>query len=462
MKILILAGGFGTRLWPLSRATFPKQFLRFGSKESLLQKTVIRFLLRNQPSDLVIITQKEMSDLVKAEVSQIDPLLKERVLIEPAPRSTTPAILLALHWLEERNEHCDTFLVTPSDHLISPEETFLNQVDRAEEIAQKGELLTFGVYPSHPHTGYGYIKHSRVEEGVADAVQFIEKPSLAKAQSMLASGSVLWNAGIFLFHRECFLNEIKEHQPEMFAAYSGDLLREFATLPNLSVDYALLEHVESLKVVPLTVSWSDVGSWDNLHEILPQDEQGNVTIGNVALMGTENCLIYGDKRLIATVDVEDLHIVDSEDALLIAKKGSSQKLRELVKILQQKKEPAVDIHPTVFRPWGSYTVLEEGEGYKIKKIAVIPRQQLSLQYHQHRSEHWVVIEGEGVITLGEEEVLLRKNESIFVPKELPHRIANQTDHPLAIIEVQVGEYVGEDDIIRLDDIYGRVATVENN
>lgn len=454
MKILILAGGSGSRLWPLSRSTFPKQFLRFGQKHSLLQKTLLRFLAAYPPEDFVIITQNETFDLVKAEVGEIDSRLKERIAIEPSQKNTAPAILFALDWLKKRGEECNSFLVAPSDHLISPEDVFLEKVSVAKKVAEEGHIVTFGVYPSHPHTGYGYIQCRSIKD-ISDVEEFIEKPSLPKAQNMLASGNCLWNAGIFVFQTKRFLEEIRLHQKEMIEAYEGNLEEAFASLPSLSIDYALIEHSRSLKVIPLELSWSDVGSWDSIHEAFEKDAMGNVTMGNVTLEETHNCLIFGQKKLVATVDVEDLLIVDSEDALLVAKKGSSQKIRGLVQKLMEKGQKEAIEHPTAHRPWGSYTILEEGIGYKIKHIIVSPQQSLSLQYHLHRSEHWVVIEGEATIILGEEEIALTENESIFVPKEMPHRLMNKTETLLEIIEVQVGDYVGEDDIIRLDDVYGR-------
>lgn len=462
MKIIILAGGSGNRLWPLSRPSFPKQFLKFGQEHSLLEKTLLRFLREFSPQDLVLITQKEMFDHVKSGAAKISPELTKRIIIEPEARNTAPAILFALKWLEEKGELDDCFLVAPSDHLISPEEEFLEKVKLGEKIALQGHHITFGVYPTHPHTGYGYIQYSGDKE-VSSVDCFIEKPSLTKAQSLLAGGHCLWNAGIFIFHTSHFLSELQEYQPAMATAFAHNLEKSYAHLPSLSIDYAFIEYSENLKVIPLQLSWSDVGSWDNVFDALATENEVNVKTGNVLDVDTSNCLIFGEKRLVATLDVEDLIIVDTEDAVLVAKRGSSQKIRLLVDKLKETGAREVKEHRTTYRPWGSYTILEEGERYKIKRIVVEPGQKLSLQYHLHRSEHWVIIKGEAKIVLGEEELQLRENESLFVPKETVHRLQNATENLLEIIEVQVGDYVGEDDIIRLEDIYGRLEpSLSNN
>lgn len=455
MKIILLAGGSGHRLWPLSRPSFAKQFLKLQGEESLLQKTVCRFLKRYSIDDLVILTQKEMVDQVKEELAPIDATLLARVVAEPCRKNTAPAILFALQWLAKRQELGDCFLVAPCDHQIAPEELFLDKVDEAKrQMAQRTHIL-FGVFPTTPHTGYGYIE-CEPRQAISKVKSFIEKPSLAKAKKLLAQGDCLWNCGIFLFHTEQFLDDLRTHQPVMARAWEGDVASAYAGLPALSIDYALLEYMQQLHVLPLHLSWSDVGSWDSVYEMLEKDEEGNVIRGEGVHLDTTRSLFIGSKRLIASADVDNLLVIDSEDALLIAKRGSSQKVAQLVEQLKARGAKEAEEHPTTHRPWGFYTVLEEQPRVKIKRIVVKPGGMLSLQYHHHRSEHWVVTSGTARITLGEETIELQENMSLFVPKKMVHRIANPTATPVEMIEVQVGEYVGEDDIVRLDDVYGRI------
>jgi mannose-1-phosphate guanylyltransferase/mannose-6-phosphate isomerase len=462
MKIVILAGGSGTRLWPLSRQSLPKQFLHFGESHSLLQKTLLRFLKIFSPSDLLIITNQDYYHLVKQQAIQIDPHLLSQIVIEPEKRSTAPAICLAVAVLQEkmgaRPEEC--FLVSSSDHLISPETLFLEKILEAEKVAAQGHHVIFGIRPSKPETGYGYIRSKQTEKSpTLSVLEFIEKPSKHLAEQFLVSGDYFWNAGIFLFQIATFLEDLCLHQEEMHRlALQGPakLLEGFHLLPELSIDYALLEYSSRIQMMPLDLSWSDIGSWDGVYEVLSKDSFDNVKLGTVLDIGTRSCLLMSEKRLLATVDVEDLIVIDSDDALLIAKKGQSQKVKLLVETLKEKGSKAASEHRTIYRPWGSYTILEEGERYKIKRITVDPGQKLSLQLHYHRSEHWVVVKGAAKVTVDDKEVLLHENESIYVPKSTTHRLENPGKVSLELIEVQVGEYVGEDDIVRFDDVYGRV------
>lgn len=455
MKYVILAGGSGTRLWPFSRNAFPKQFLHFGDGESLLQKTLKRFYPAVSPKDILVITNQAYYHLVKSQLTAIDPSFEQQILVEPERKNTAPAICLAVKYLQEvmgvSDDEC--ILVSSSDHIISPEQVFLNAVDHGNAIAKEGHHVIFGIRPHKPETGYGYIKAAgqRVE-------QFVEKPDYQTAQAYLLSGEYLWNSGIFLFQMKTFLEEIAAFCPEITALSSGsfkEMVSTFSNMPDISIDCALMEHSKKTMVLPLDVSWSDVGSWDSVYDLLDKDENQNVKIGNVLDIDTKNCLIMGDKRLISTIGLEDLLVIETEDALFIGKKGESQKVKNLVEELKKRNAKEPFEHLTSHRPWGRFTVLEEGVRYKIKRIVVDPKQRLSLQMHYHRSEHWVVVKGTAKVTIGDQEQLVHENESVYILKSQVHRLENPGKVPLELIEVQVGEYVGEDDIVRLEDIYQR-------
>jgi mannose-1-phosphate guanylyltransferase / mannose-6-phosphate isomerase len=455
MKVVILAGGSGTRLWPYSRTSVPKQFLHFGDKHSLLQKTVLRFLSMAILSDIVIVTNQLYVHLINTQLKDIDADVRCQVLVEPEKKNTAPAIALAVSYLLQKGcEKEECVLVASSDHLISPEKVFLDAIPDGIAHAMQGKHVVFGVRPNKPETGYGYIKADRQ----GDVEQFVEKPDAIKAQEYILSGDYWWNSGIFLFRVDVFMQEMKEH-----CAAIADLLSEgfkgaiaqFSEMPDISIDYALMEKSKKTAMISLDVSWSDVGSWDSLYDVMDKDENSNVKIGRVCAMDTKNCLILGSKRLISTIGLEDLIIVETEDVLLIGKKGESQKVKQLVEELKKSNAKEPFEHVTSHRPWGHFTILEEGERYKIKRIVVNPLQKLSLQMHYHRSEHWVVVKGTAKVTIGENEKLIHENESIFVPKASVHRLENPGKVRVELIEVQVGEYVGEDDIVRLEDIYQR-------
>jgi mannose-1-phosphate guanylyltransferase / mannose-6-phosphate isomerase len=462
MKCVILAGGSGTRLWPFSRNAFPKQFLHFGDGESLLQKTVKRFFPSILPKDILIVTSQAYYHLVKNQLSTIDPYSEIQILVEPEKKNTAPAICLAVKYLQEvlGAEKKECVLISSSDHIIFPESVFLKTVAQGEEIAKSGAHVIFGIRPNKPETGYGYIKTKQgIEKGPCEVEQFVEKPNAATAQSYLLSGEYLWNSGIFLFQIESFLNEMLEHCPEIAKLTQGtfpEMVSAFSEMPDISIDCALMEKSKNTTVIPLEASWSDVGSWDSVYELLEKDSHQNVKVGNVLDIDTKNCLIMGNKRLISTIGVEDLLVIETEDALFIGKKGDSQRVRHLVEELKKRNAREPFEHLTSHRPWGKFTILEEGERYKIKRIVVDPKQRLSLQMHYHRSEHWVVVKGTAKVTIGDEEHLVHENESVYVPKSQKHRLENPGKVPIELIEVQVGEYLGEDDIVRFEDIYGRV------
>ena len=460
MKIVILAGGSGTRLWPISRGSFPKQFLKIGDNDSFLQKTIKRFSSRFSCRDFLIVTNQDYFHLVKAQVAQIDPQIE--VLVEPCRRNTGPAIVLTIKALLEAGVPPDeTLLISSSDYVMSPEAVFLDSLSLAKELTQQGKIVTFGITPHKPETGYGYIKVKKKTGSFSEVESFVEKPSFETAQQYVASGEYLWNSGIFAFTMSKFLEELQKYSPEMWELYQGDLKKQFSDMPNASVDYAVMEKTKDLVVIPLNLSWSDVGSWDSVFDILDKDLNQNVKIGNVVDIDTKNSLIIGGKRLISTVGLEDVVVIETEDAIFLGKKGESQKVKALVEeLIKQGKKESLD-HLTIYRPWGTYTVLEEGSRYKVKRIVVEPMQTLSLQMHYHRSEHWVVVRGTAKVTIGGKEELIHENQSIYVPKSTVHRLQNPGKVPLELIEVQVGEYVGEDDIVRLEDVYGRVGDIPN-
>ncbi len=453
MKIIILAGGSGTRLWPYSRSSFPKQFLHFGDQKSLLQKTIERFIGPYRPTDLLIVTNQAYYHLVKTQAREISSELENQILIEPERKNTAPAIALGISFLlKEGVSPNETVLVCSSDHLISPVEKFLDAIEKGEHFASQGNHVIFGIRPHKPETGYGYIKAKHLlADGVYAVEEFVEKPNLELAQEYLLDGNYLWNSGIFLFHIETFLKEMQQHCPSIF----DQCFSNFVDMPDISIDYALMEKSKKSVVLPLDLTWSDVGSWDSVYDLLEKDENQNAKIGNVLDIDTQNCLIMGGKRLISTIGLNDLLVIETDDALFIGKKGESQRVKNLVDELKKRnaKEPFENL--TTHRPWGTFTILEEGNRYKIKRIVVDPGQRLSLQMHYHRSEHWIVIKGTAKVTIGDKEMLVHENESIYVPKSETHRLENPGKVALELIEVQVGEYVGEDDIVRFDDIYGR-------
>jgi len=466
MKYIILAGGSGTRLWPFSRNAFPKQFLRFGDQESLLQKTVRRFFPMANPKDILVMTNQSYFHLVKKQLSAIDPRLETQILVEPEKKNTAPAICLAVKYLQEvlgaSPDEC--ILVSSSDHIIAPEKAFLQAIAQSEKSAQSGHHVIYGIRPVKPETGYGYIKPATTTgHGCIEKVErYVEKPDLQTATSYLLSGQYLWNSGIFLFQIESLLKEIATFCPQIATLSSGsfkEMIANFSDMPDISIDCALMEHSKQALVMPLDITWSDVGSWDSVYDLLEKDQNHNVKMGNVHAIDTKNCLIMGSKRLISTIGLEDLLVIETDDALLIGKRGESQKVKHLVEELKTRNATETIENTTSHRPWGSFTVLEEGERYKIKRIVVDPKQRLSLQMHYHRSEHWVVVKGTAKVTIGQEEQLVHENKSVYVPKSHMHRLENPGKVPLELIEVQVGEYVGEDDIVRFDDIYGRVETV---
>lgn len=485
MKIIVLAGGTGTRLWPLSRKNYPKQFLQLTGNQSLLQLTVDRLLKVVSPEDIVIMTNSEykfhvlsdLKDLVKGELENkktqnLKPNTQKfspsvHIILEPASRNTTPAIALGAKYCLEKLR-CDldeVLFISPSDHIINPVEQFKNYVKQAETVAKEGYIVTFGIKPTRPETGYGYIKASKQASGQEGkqvkcfkTEEFTEKPDLETAKRYIKEGNYYWNSGMFAFSIGTIFDEFKRFTPEIHAMLDegfDEMNNRFVQMPKISIDFAIMEKSDRIVTIPMDIYWNDIGSWDSLYELLQSDEKGNVKSGDVVTLDTSNTMIFGSKRLITTIGLEDSLVIETDDAILISKKGQAQKVKNIVDrlIKDNRKEP--EEHVTTYRPWGSYTVLEEGERYKLKRVVVNPLESLSLQMHYHRSEHWVVIKGTAKVTIGDNERIIHENESAYVPKSTLHRLENPGKVPLEIIEVQNGEYVDEDDIVRIDDVYGR-------
>jgi mannose-1-phosphate guanylyltransferase len=450
MTNIILCGGSGTRLWPLSRTLMPKQFVKLFGDQSLFQKTV----QRNQKScdSQFIVSNAEQYFLAVDQIEEM--ALKNyqaNYLLEPVGRNTAPAIALACLALDDE----EIVLITPSDHLIKDESAYLSAIEKAKSLALLDNLVTFGITPQYPEVGFGYI-----EAQGEDVLSFKEKPDAVTAQAYLDAGNYYWNSGMFCFKAGIFLEELKKYSPEIYEssllaynnAKSDEMIRishnDMVAIPEDSIDYAVMEKSDRVKVIPSDIGWSDLGSFESLDNEINSSK-------NVISLDSKNNLVLSTKQ-VATIDVDDLIIIDTADALLISKKGSSQKVKDVVKKLKEDKSELPNIHVTVHRPWGTYTVLDESNGYKVKRIVVKPGKRLSLQKHHHRSEHWIVVSGTALVTRGSEEYPIQANESTYIPIGEIHRLENVGKIPLVMIEAQVGEYVGEDDIVRIEDDFKRM------
>jgi mannose-1-phosphate guanylyltransferase len=454
MTNIILSGGSGTRLWPISRTLMPKQFVKLFDDQSLFQLTVKRN--SKNCNSQYIVSNAEQYFLA---LDQLEELNKDnnKYLLEPVGRNTAPAIALACLDLP----YDEIVLVTPSDHLIKDETEYAKVLETAKQFAAEDNMVTFGITPQFAETGFGYI-----EANEFDVKAFHEKPNKERAEEYLKAGNYYWNSGMFCFKAGIFLDELKTHSPKIYEtskiaynnAKNDGIVRisheDMENIPEDSIDYAVMEKSTKVKVVPSDINWSDVGSFDALYEELPKDENGNTVNPNHIGIDSKNNLIYGSQRKIATVDIEDTIIVDTGDALLISKKGSSQKVKQVVAKIRETTQ-LHNIHLTGHRPWGTYTVLEEQEGYKVKRIEVKPGKRLSLQKHFHRNEHWIVVSGTATVTVGTDIRYVRPNESTYIRMGELHRLENEGKIPVVLIEAQVGEYTGEDDIVRIDDDFKR-------
>jgi mannose-1-phosphate guanylyltransferase/mannose-6-phosphate isomerase len=464
IKAVILAGGSGSRLWPMSRQNLPKQFLALDGDATLMQTTINRLSPTIEAENILIVTQE-----AHAKGEAYHALLPYQSLFEPVGRNTAPAIALAAACFVAKGED-PVMVVLPADHIIKDEKGFRMHLDVAIKAAESGKLVTFGIQPTRPDTGFGYIKaHQSSDPKVFDVDRFTEKPDLVTAESFLKEGNFYWNSGMFVWRASVILAEIKRFLPEVDqilqtilaqsrsgSSFQQAVEKHFAAMPSISIDYGVLEKSDRVSLIPCDIGWNDVGSWQAVHEISPKDENGNALLGNVITVGCKNSLIRAEKRLVAAIGVEDLCVIETADAVLISKSDQTQRVREVVDALQQKGATEHIYHMKVNRPWGSYAVLEDDpDGFKIKRIEVAPGARLSLQSHKQRSEHWVVVSGTATVTNGEVVSTVYKNQSTYIPIGAKHRLENRGTEPLHIVEIQVGNYLGEDDIQRYEDNYGR-------
>jgi len=470
---VILSGGAGTRLWPLSRELYPKQLLALTGERTMIQQTALR-LEGMAAAEPVVVCNEAHRFLVAEQLRQLG-IAPQAIVLEPTGRNTAPAIALAAHAaLKAAAPKAGTdplLLVLPADHVIRNVPAFHQAVHSALDAAQQGQLVTFGIVPTSPETGYGYIQRGPTSGAVYRIVRFVEKPAAAVAQELVASGDYYWNSGMFLFGARRYLEELERLAPGIasacaaaFAAAKADLdftrvdKQLFEACPSDSIDYAVMEKTADAVVVPLDAGWSDVGSWAALHEASEPDAHGNVSRGDVICEDSEGCYLYSESRLVSTVGLKDHVVVETKDAVLVAPRSRVQDVKKLVFRLKEQGRYEHSLHREVFRPWGSYDSIENGPRFQVKRLKVKPGAVLSLQLHHHRAEHWIVVSGTARITRGEEVFLLEENQSTYIPIGVRHRIENPGKIPLHIIEVQSGSYLGEDDIVRLEDHYGRKGT----
>mgnify|MGYP001370605555 CR=1 FL=1 len=458
---VILAGGSGTRLWPLSRAAHPKQFLALYDEYTMLQATVKRLSGLDIHSSITVCNE-EHRFFVAEQLREINNL--GSIILEPASRNTAPAIALAAFAAKDD----PLLLVFPADHVIQDKDSFTRAVSQAIPLAKAGKLVTFGIIPTEPHIGYGYIKKGQ-DSGVGFEVEeFVEKPTMEIAKDYISSKNYFWNSGMFLFKASRYLEELKKFNPEIHDACEAsmvdvksdlDFLRinkeEFKACPNESVDYAVMEKTKDAVVMPMDAGWSDIGSWSSLWDISKKDSNGNTTHGDIVLHDSANSYIRSDNLLVTTIGIDNLVIVATKDVVLVANKDNIQDVKQVVNYLKNEERTEWDLHREVYRPWGKYDSIDNGERYQVKRITVKPGAKLSVQLHNHRAEHWIVVKGTAIVTNGNKTFELSENESTYIPIGVIHALENPSNLDLELIEVQSGSYLGEDDIVRFSDLYGR-------
>lgn len=461
---VILSGGSGTRLWPLSRSRHPKQFLPLVSSHTMVQETILRVQGVDGMQPPLAVCNESHRFMMAEQLREID-IQPSTILLEPVGKNTAPAVALAA--LSAKPD--DILLILPADHVISNVSAFQTAITKANVLAEQGYLVTFGIVPDKPETGYGYIKGGEdVSENSYQVAAFVEKPDAKTAQTYIDSGDYFWNSGMFAFKAGRFIEELTKFQPAILDAckkslgnksQDADFTRldksEFIKCPSDSIDYAVMEKTDQAVVIPLDAEWNDVGSWSALWDVTDKDEQGNAVSGDVVTLKTSNSFLHSSNKLITTIGVNNLIVVETDDAVMIADKDHVQDVKKIVDQLKGKQRQEVDSHLKVYRPWGYYHSVDSGERYQTKRIVVNPSAKLSLQKHHHRAEHWVIVKGTALITKGSEQTLLSENESTYIPLGVTHCLENPGVIPLEIVEVQSGSYLGEDDIVRFDDSYGR-------
>ena len=467
MQPVVLAGGTGSRLWPKSRVALPKQFLSLTSENTMLQETLGRLDGTNAASPIIICNDAHRF-LVAEQLRQAD-VEHGGIVLEPVGRNTAPAIALAaLHAL--KHDENATLLILAADHLIKNIPAFHNAIVQAENLAQQGKLVTFGIVPQEAHTGYGYIKSGSAIENGFSVAEFVEKPDLETAGKYVDSGEYFWNSGMFMFKASVYLRELSEYAPDIYAACESAIETEtndldfiridseaFAKSPDDSIDYAVMEKTQHAAMVTLDAGWSDVGSWTSLWDTAEsKDSNGNAITGDAILHNVTNSYINAEERLVAAVGLDDVVVVETKDAVLVASKDKVQDIKAIVSQLKQQKRPEFEFHREVYRPWGHYDSIDNGERFQVKRITVKPGEKLSVQMHHHRAEHWIVVSGTANVTVDDSVTMLTENKSIYIPIGSVHALENPGKIPLELIEVQSGSYLGEDDIVRFSDRYGRV------